>query len=343
MKNKYYSKKVNRNDAFSINIADNSSDKNDSVQYLINLQGSFFSFTNNGISELLPAEKIDPDNLHSDTRHSYQKIYSIGCENSYVARTIIQTKQILDSLILNKSLDKQTILNHVWDCSKLLFKCEESHYNIYGDIMKLMPVCDSVIEQGKKGSSISTLPQVNDLEGQVAIFLGNAKRYLEKTHELLCLFYKASNNDANFEAYRAWTGKNMPDRNTIIELLEQDKDWIQIIAWSRNALEINHSEPQFDVKIENFKLNPGNKFSSPRWKYDFSARQGPVHNDFSDILIDMDVYLSNLLTFFEELFVCCIQDSCDEKYNFEICKQQSQNIDIKCPTVYFVSRKRKHS
>ena len=70
-------KKFNRNNVLSINIVDNIPDVSDSVQYLIPLQGSLFSFADNNIYKILPAESMDSANLHPETRHSYQKIYSI--------------------------------------------------------------------------------------------------------------------------------------------------------------------------------------------------------------------------------------------------------------------------
>lgn len=332
-------KQFDRNNAFALNIVDDTSGLSGSIQDLITLQGDLLAFTDNNIFKVLPAESIDTENLYPEQRHSYQKIYSIGCNNSYVARTIIQTKQILNSIILNRDLDKQTILDHAWRCSELLFKCEEAHYKIYNEVLKLMPKCYTIVERSKHKPIIPTLPQVDDLEGKVAIFLGNAKRFLEKTYEFLCLFYNAPNSGSKFQKYREWMSKNKPDKANIIKMLKEDKDWIYQIASLRNAHEINHSEPQFEVEILNFKLNPGNKVSTPAWQYDFRARQGSIQTEFSDILTDMNVFLSNLLTFFEELLICCIQDSSDKNFNFEIYKHIPENINKKCPTIYFVSLK----
>ncbi len=330
-------KKFDRKKAFSINLAENSKNTSDEIQYLINLQGSLYAFASNYISKVLPAESIDPENLHPETRHNYQKIHSIGCANSYVARSIIQTKQILDSIILNKNLNKQNILDQAWCCTEMLLNCESAHYKIYNETMQLMPMCDAIVEKGKKGTVIQALPQVEDLEGNVAIFLGNAKRFLEKTHEFLCMFYTAPNSGSNFKRYREWLTKNKPDKKDLIKMIEDDKDWIQQIASLRNAHEINHAEPQFDVEIVNFKLYPGNKFANPGWRYDFSARQGPVQTEFSDIVTDMNTYLTNLLTFFEELLTFCIIDNSDKNYNFKVYKQLPENIKENCPTIYFVS------
>ena len=331
--------KFNRNDAFSINIADHDCDEKDSIKCIIKIKKGLFVFSGKTISEILPAEKIDPNNQEPDTRHAYQKVYSIGAENSFVARTIIQAKEILDSLILRAELDRQIILDHVWDCSTLLFMCENSYYSIYSETMKLMHECDSIVEKGKSGIYISSLPQVNELHQRVFVFFGNAKRFLEKSHELLCIFYGAPKSGSKFKKYRDWMVSNKPSKIEVRDLLEQDKDWIKLIASCRNALDINHSKPQFKVEIENFKMHAGNKFSNPRWKYDFSADNGEVQNNYSDVIKDMDVHLTNMLTFFEELFVLCVRDNWDPRMNFEIFKRNEEIVDKKCPTLYFVSLK----
>ena len=143
---------------------------------------------------------------------------------------------------------------------------------------------------------------------------------------------------SNFQAYREWLIKNKPDKKNIIQILEEDKDWVKLIASLRNAHEINHSEPKNDVQIVNFKLCPGNKFSTPGWKYDLGAKQGPVQDDFSDIVTDMSIYLSNLLTFFEEFLMCCIEDKSDKNYNFKVYKKIPKEVNKNCPTIYFVSQ-----
>ncbi len=329
--------KFDRKNAFSIHLSENSENSNDGVQYLIQLEDSLYAFASSYISKILPAESIDPQNLYPETRHSNQKLYSIGCANSWVARSIIQTKQLLDSIILRPEINKQKVLDHAWSCTELLLNCEAAHYKIYRETLALMPKCDEIIERSKKDTTIPTLPQVEDLKGSVAIFLGNAKRFLEKTHEYLCLFYGAPNSGSGFQAYREWLTKNKTDKQGLIKLLENDKDWIRQIAFLRNTHEMNHAEQNFNLEIVNFKLYPGNKCSTPGWRYDFSREQGEVQNEFSDIVTDMGIHLTNLLTFFEELLILCIMDSSDKNYKYEIYKKLPEDINKRCPSIYFVS------
>ncbi|MBA7535444.1 hypothetical protein ES705_27700 [subsurface metagenome] len=339
MKKKSERRKFDRNAAFSMNLVNQNSAEKEAIQNMMNLGDKLICFSEKSISEILTAETIDPKNEKPETRHSYRTIYQIGTENSFVARTIIQAKEILDSVILRQGLEKQKILNHVWACSKLLFNCEESYYKVFAETKELMHECDVIISKHKNSSYIPPLPQVEYLEQHVVAFLGHAKRFLESSYGLLGIFYNSPSFESNFRSYREWMAKNKPDQKKIRHLLEQDKDWIQFISWSRNALDVNHSKPQFKVIIENFKIQKGNKFTNPCWRYDFRATNGGIQNEPSDIIRDMDIHMSNMLTFLEEVFLICIQDNWDCRYDFQIYKRKKNEVNIKCPSVYSVSLK----
>jgi hypothetical protein len=130
-----------------MNLSNPDSDEADAPYCAIKLNGRLVTFLENSIAEILLAENIDPDNKEPDTRHSYQFKYSIGSRNPIVARTILQAKDILDSVILNKGLNKQAILDHVWDCTEHLIACENSLYGIYSDTTELMSKCDNICKR----------------------------------------------------------------------------------------------------------------------------------------------------------------------------------------------------
>jgi hypothetical protein len=337
MKKKLERKHFDRDAAFSMNLSNPNSPEEDAIRCMITLDDRLICFSEKSIKEILTAETIDPENENPETRHSYQAIYNIGTNNSFVARTIVQAEEILNFLILRKGLAKQKILDQVWVCSKLLLNCEESQHNIFTQTTELMHQCDAIINKHKEDSFIPQLPLVEDLEQHVVSFLGYAKRFLEASHKLFCIFYDSPDFKSNFKSYRDWIAKNKPDSKQLIKVLEQDKNWIQLIAWSRNALDANHSQPQFKVTIENFKIHKGNKFANPSWRYDFRAKNGGLQNDPSDIIVDMNIHMTNMLTFFEEIFLLCIQDNWDNSFNFQIYKHSDENINKKCPSLYFVS------
>src|SRR4030042_3286086 len=95
------SDRFDRDGALSIELG---ADKDDVVQQMIALKGIFYAFSTKKIFRIQTADDIDPDRTAPDTRHSYQEIYPIGCSNSFIARSIIQEKQILDGVILGHGM-----------------------------------------------------------------------------------------------------------------------------------------------------------------------------------------------------------------------------------------------
>ena len=176
----------NRDGAFSIELG---ADKDDAVQQMIALNKGLYVFSTKKIFRIHTAVDIDPDRTAPDTRHSYQEIYPIGCSNSFIARSTIQAKQILDGVILAPGLTKSTVLETIWEAAEQLLRCENAYFQIYNETMSLLATCDELIEASKSKPSIPSLPQVAELEERVGSFLGSAKRCLEKTHTLLGTFY----------------------------------------------------------------------------------------------------------------------------------------------------------
>lgn len=326
----------NRKSAFSIDVRDpDIPNDTGSINCMIVLKDSLFTFSDNFISEMLTAETIDPENKHPDTRHSYQKIFSVGSANLCVARTIIQADSILKSVFLRKELNKQSILDHVWDCTKHLLSCEKALFSIYSDVMKLISQCDEIINEGKGSGHISPLPQVPDLEDKVGSFLANGKRFLEKSHELLCIFYGAPNSSSNFQAYREWMSSNQSEKTDVNRVLIRDEPWITRLALSRNAFGFNHSKEGNEVVLYNFRLHPGNKFTAPNWRYDFSKKDETEKQDHeTDLIADLDTYLNNLLYFFEELYLTCFKDNFGDQFGFEIFSIEEDMINPKCPIAF---------
>jgi hypothetical protein len=219
---------------------------------------------------------------------------------------------------------------------ELLLRCENAYCQIYNETISLLATCDELIEGAKSKPSIPSLPQVAELEERVGSFLGSAKRCLEKTHALLGTFYDCPDHGSNFQAYREWMAANRSSSEAVLTLLDGDKDWSRFIAEARNALSVNHARQNFILEVQNFKLQPGNKFSGPSWRHDLSDRGGPVQEYWSDIIKDMNTHMNNMLTFLEEVYILCILDRCDRTLPFEfaVYRKPEDDISEECPVLY---------
>jgi len=141
----------------------------------------------------------------------------------------------------------------------------------------------------------------------------------------------------------ARTSANRSTSEKVVDLLAKDQEWIRFIAESRNALPINHARAHFILEVRNFSLEPANKFSAPSWCYDLSERGGSVQGYWSDIVRDMDTHLHNMLTFFEELYILCVLDNCDQRLPFKFGVYQIPNDEVKreCPVLYVAQATRR--
>lgn len=319
----------NRDAAFEAKLGSD----DDAIQEMIVLDDHLYAFSTKRIYQLRTANEIDPARTALDTRHSYQEVYSVGCNNPIVARSIIQANRILKSVALKQGISNPLILNSMWAVTKLLLQCENAYFQIYNDTTAIFPRCNELIEQSKSQSFIPSLPQVADLEVRVSSFLGSAKRCLERAHELLGVFYGCPIGDSNFQSYREWMRANRSESVAVLELLEDDKEWIRFIARARNALDVNHSRQGFVLEVRNIQLDPGNKFSGPNWRHDLSGGGGAVQENWSDIVIDMNVHMRNLVKFVEDLYALCIMDLCHRgvPFDFSVVEIPADQIREECP------------
>jgi hypothetical protein len=90
----------NRDSAISLEIKDpDDPDQEHHIKHMLSLEAQLLIFSITGIFRALTADTIDPERTHPDTRHSHEKIYSVGTSSGLVARTIIQFKETLDIAI----------------------------------------------------------------------------------------------------------------------------------------------------------------------------------------------------------------------------------------------------
>jgi hypothetical protein len=332
-----------RDAAFSMKVCDpDNQDDNSPIVNMLTLGNEFLIFKSLGIYRGLTADTIDPERKYPDTRHSCKKLYSIGANNIFVARMILQFEPIIDLIIANAQF-KHQLVQHVWESNKLLLDCEKVHYCIYKEVMELAPKCDQTIEMHKRNQAIPALPQVEGLNINFEHFLSKGKQFLVETYKLFQFFFDMPFNDKNaahFDKHQSWLKHKLGDTHQICEALEQDNSWIRLISEARNALQ--HPKERQKVEIDNFTLKPGNKFTAPAWRYDLTNRNCGKRTDFVDIVQDFNVFMMNMLAFFEDSLILCLKARISNNSLWDIYKKQETEIDFKLPILYVVGKRGDH-
>lgn len=326
-----------RDSAFSMEIRDPGDPEDKSpIAQMLTIGNELLIFKETSIHRGLPADRIDPDRSDLSTRHSSEILYSVGAANSFVARMILQFKNMI-ALSISQTARKNEITQHVWEANKLLLECEKAFYHIYKYTMELMPKCDKIVEANKNKSIIPALPKVPDLETHVSDFLINGKKFLVAAYRLLELFYQMpmdGRNEAHFNKHRVWIEAKLGKEHPIYKTLESAEPWIRLIAECSNA--VRHKETGLKLEVQNFALNPGNKFSTPGWRYDLTKKELVCQDDYTDLIGDLDVRIYNMLTFFEEVLLICLQGELKDTA-LMIFRIPNEKLNPKCPIAYEVN------
>ena len=310
-------------------------DKSPIVQ-MLTIGNELLLFKENSIHRALTADTIDPEKSDLNTRHSSEILYSVGAANSFVARMILQFRNMI-GLAISQTTRENEVIQHVWEANKLLLECEKAFYHIYKHTIELMPKCDEIVEVNKNKSAIPAMPKVPDLETHVSDFLINGKKFLVAVYRLLEFFYQMpmdGRNEAHFNKHRLWIEGKLGKEHPIYKTLESAEPWVRLIAECSNA--IRHKETGLKLEVQNFSLNPGNKISSPGWRYDLTKKGLGIQDDYTDLICDLDVRIYNMLTFFEEVLLLCLQGELKDA-TLMIFRIPKEKINPKCPIAYEIS------
>ena len=330
-----------RNSAFSMKIRDpNDPDDKSPIVRTLTIEDELLLFKATSIHRLLTADTIDPQQSDLSTRHSSEILYSVGAANSFVARMILQFRDMI-GLAVSQTARENEVVKYVWEANKLLLGCEKAYFHIYKHTMELMPKCDEIVESHKKKLAIPAMPKIPDLETHVTDFLINGKKFLVFAYKLLHLFYGMplkERQEAHFDNHRKWIKEQLGEEHPIHKTLEADEPWIRLIAECSNA--VRHEENGLKLEIANFSLHPGNKIASAGWRYDLTKKKLGRQDEYTDLISDLDVRIYNMLTFFEEVLVLCLQDELKKCNNqLEIFRIPKEKINPECPILYEVHRR----
>jgi hypothetical protein len=134
--------------------------------------------------------------------------------------------------------------------------------------------------------------------------------------------------------HRVWIEVKLGKEHPIYKTLESDESWIRLIAECSNA--VRHKETGLKLEVQNFALNPGNKISSPGWRYDLTRKRLGRQDDYTDLIGDLDVRIYNMLTFFEEVLLLCLQGELKDTA-LMIFRIPNEKINPKRPVAYEVN------
>ncbi|KAF0209030.1 MAG: hypothetical protein FD171_671 [Actinobacteria bacterium] len=227
-----------------------------------------------------------------------QQYLSKGSSSPYVARTMIQTGELLAPFGLEDPM-RDAVMQVSHDLMIRLVACQNraEHVTTGVDDGKRQLLEHGVDIQGN--GLIVTLPCVLDLQANVEDFLHSAKQALRETGRLFEPFYD-KRFDHRFQRIRSWAKRQFGPDDQLVVLLEDDAKWIERVISLRNAVE-HPGSGDGTLIIKDFRLGSAGSppvVIEPTWN-----KEGEIP---VPIAADMIAIMDNILTLFEDLLCDCL-------------------------------------
>jgi hypothetical protein len=235
---------------------------------------------------------------------SIQQVSDYGTANSIVARLSLQTSELLQCCRMPQKQKKElfgSMFSHVQPKVMACFSIKE---RLSKEIRAHQKKIDETGLELQAQGRAYTLPSILDLRLHAETFLYNAKSALRDfTAVFLVLFSKDFGKKAHYHKVHEWAEQHFGSADPLTKMLDHDQaTWIARIVKMRNAVE--HPDDHSGVlHVENFTVTQrGNTafVTEPMWYLD-SETKGPI-------AAEMDVFVTNLLTFCEETVVLCLEE-----------------------------------
>ena len=231
-----------------------------------------------------------------------QQISDYGTTNPIVARLSLQTTELSKFYSISEKQKEELFGIMFSEVQPKLMICFRIKEHLTAEIRAHQK---SVEEKGlnfQAQGRAYTLPSILELRHHAETFLYNAKSALRDfTAVFLVLFAKDFKKEARFDKVLKWAKDQFGNEDILSKALEEDQaTWIAKIVKMRNAVE--HPGGYSGVlHIENFTGREKESVvvvTEPVWHLNSDPKTRIAH--------EMDVMVTNLLSFFEETLLLCL-------------------------------------
>jgi hypothetical protein len=252
---------------------------------------------------------------------------------SLVARTVMQAKTLLESVVFAGDISSDEILSECFQLFKKLATCNSIHHRLVALFIEKMGEVPEALAASQGGQFIGDIPQVPHLEEEARAFFLTTHKALRRLSRLTDLFFPTKPRNQNFTQLCDWLFQNRGEGNELYKMLQADLGWIVGMWEIRNAIE-HPNGTTYDFEVRNIEVAPGDKFYPPRWKF---VTPGKRQDHYTDLLQDMEACLHNLLSFAEELLVLCVKETWNTRLPFLLYKIAQERLDPRCPVQYGIT------
>lgn len=255
-----------------------------------------------------------------------KKVSDYGVDNPIVARTMIQAKEVVQFLRLDKEKRDRVLGIYMKCIQPRLLRCMEIANALEKEIDKIKAELGVAAASAQTVHSATILPQVTKLDEYVESYLYNAKSALRDLALIFEPIFGKKFSGSRYDEIKKWAEEIHGKGSPLAEFLAEDQPWIKRIVDMRNAVE--HPESKTGpLNVSNFEVfedrdSKRRVFREPVW---FMNGERP-----SSIVSDMKTMLHNLLGFSENILVVAYVQS-NPGSAIQFAEIPESDRDPKCP------------
>jgi hypothetical protein len=273
-------------------------------------------------AQMRTPESIDPERTNPYAPWSSTVHMRAGSGNPIVARLVVQTHQLLNSVSLPDKLSKDELLLHMHSIKETLLPCEVIGKRISKAVAEIIEQIEAnKIPRDNNGRGYNPFPHVPDLVVDANNFLIHANKIIRLISQLPRMFVDMK-EDSNFDHLFATLGSVLPTNSQLTKWVEEQAPIARRIVELRNFAE--HPKASRKTEIGDFKIMPNGQIAVPRWGFN--------EDDFRQIDIEMTAIVQYLLRISEEMLLGCLEHFRERKFPMILTRLAEPKSE--CPVLY---------
>ncbi|MEM9444646.1 MAG: hypothetical protein AAGA18_04765 [Verrucomicrobiota bacterium] len=308
-------------------------EEGDEFVSFIGRENGLYYITRNKILRYRSPDDIDPNLEHENVPWTQNLILPHGASDPIVARTIIQTENLVQNFFIKGTKKHAEISDISWEVMNSLVSLRFIKQRLKQQVENHVRTIEENLEEYTRPDKPKTLPIIDHFNIEFRSFVNEVKRGLQTISKLfLPLTNKDDFKNAKFHKAQLWAEKEKGKDSLLAQMLAGDQVWVKTWIDIRNTLE--HPKKDEFVETLDFSLEPDGTIRLPTWRF--------VHPDYDmgrpqNLLDVMNTCIDNLLKFYEDLLIALLDGHLPShiKVFFEVIPEE--NRDPKLPLRYHFS------
>lgn len=271
----------------------------DRLVQIISRGNGLYYVTGKKILRYVSPDDIDPDLKYENVPWQQSLVLPHGASDPIVARTIIQTAQLIEMFFQRGSEKHVAISDISWETMNALASLRFIKERLEKQVQKHMATIAENMEDYTRSEKPLVLPILEYYDIEFRSFANEVRRSLSTISELfLPLTGETNFSGGHFHRAQKWAKEIRGENSLLAQMLAGDQRWIQ--TWIAIRIAIEHPKADKYVETIDFTLEPSGTIRLPTWRF--------VHPDYDmdkpqNLLDVMNTCIENLLKFFEDLLI----------------------------------------